>query len=74
MLLARVFLLIVLALLLILLLKVTKYTVDVACNMVGIILIQECIMRKERSRSVKRPCFNWIFFLPTRASVYTIFR
>ena len=35
MLLASVFLLIVLALLLILLLKVTKYTVDVACNMVG---------------------------------------
>ena len=35
---------------------------------------QECIMWKERSRSVKRPRFNWIFFLPTRASGYTIFR
>ena len=35
---------------------------------------QECIMQKERSRSVKRPRFNWIFFLPTRASGYTIFR
>ena len=29
---------------------------------------------EERSRSVKRPHFNWIFFLPTRASGYTIFR
>ena len=29
-------------------------------------------MRKERSRSVKRPRFNWIFFLPTRASGYTV--
>ena len=35
MLLASVFLLIVLALLLTLLLKITKYAVDVACNMVG---------------------------------------
>ena len=35
MLLVSVFLLIVLALLLILLLKVTKYTVNVACNTVG---------------------------------------
>ena len=40
----------------------------------AIIIQQECIMWKERSRSVKRPRFNWIFFLPTRASRYTIFR
>ena len=25
-------------------------------------------MQKERSRIVKRPRFNWILFLPTRAS------
>ena len=51
-----------------------KSNMELNTNLYIYMYYQECIIRKERSRSVKRPRFNWIFFLPTRASRYTIFR
>ena len=51
-----------------------KSNMELNTNLYIYMYYQECIIRKERSRSVKCPRFNWIFFLPTRASRYTIFR